>query len=50
LGRPDVWRQTCSRIAALGLRCQVLATGYDVDQPQDYRRALADGLLEETPC
>ena len=49
-GGPDVWQQTCSRIAALGLRCQVLATGYDVDQPQDYRRALADGLLEDTPC
>ena len=49
-GGPDVWRQTCSRIAALGLRSHVLATGYDVDQPQDYQRALADGLLEDTPC
>lgn len=49
-GGPDVWQQTCSRIAALGLRCRILATGYDVDQPQDYRRALADGLLEDTPC
>lgn len=47
---PEVWRQTCFRIAALGLRCHVLATGYDVDQPQDYQRALADGLLEDIPC
>lgn len=49
-GGPEVWQQTCSRIATLGLHCHVLATGYDVDQPQDYRRALADGLLEDISC
>lgn len=49
-GGPQVWQQTCSRIGTLGLHCHVLATGYDVDQPQDYRRALADGLLEDIPC
>ena len=45
-GGERVWAQTQARIAALGLDCHVLATGYDLDRPDDYRRALRDGLLE----
>ena len=45
-GGEQVWAQTQARIAALGLDCHVLATGYDLDRPDDYRRALRDGLLE----
>ncbi|HEY9193685.1 MAG TPA: TIGR04282 family arsenosugar biosynthesis glycosyltransferase, partial [Methyloversatilis sp.] len=45
-GGEQVWTQTQARIAALGLDCHVLATGYDLDRPDDYRRALRDGLME----
>ena len=45
-GSEQVWAQTQARGDALGLRCHVLATGYDLDRPDDYRRAVRDGLME----
>ena len=44
-GSEQVWAQTQARGDALGLRCHVLATGYDLDRPDDYRRAVRDGLM-----
>lgn len=46
-GGEQVWTQTQARIAELGLDCHVLATGYDLDRPDDYRRALRDGMMGE---
>ena len=45
-GSEQVWAQTQARVAVLRLDCAVLTTGYDLDRPDDYRRALRDGLLE----
>jgi hypothetical protein len=28
----------------------VLPTGYDVDHPADWQRALREGLLDDSPC
>jgi glycosyltransferase A (GT-A) superfamily protein (DUF2064 family) len=49
-GSAGVWPQTISVIERLGLPTQVLATGYDLDRPDDYRRAVAEGLLVPEPC
>ncbi len=49
-GGSEVWRQTRERIESLGLSCRVMGTGYDLDRPEDYERALAEGLLEDIPC
>jgi rSAM/selenodomain-associated transferase 1 len=48
-GGEQVWSQTQARIAVLGLDCHMLATGYDLDRPDDYRRALRDGLIGAPP-
>ncbi|WP_430434195.1 TIGR04282 family arsenosugar biosynthesis glycosyltransferase [Methyloversatilis sp.] len=49
-GTPSVWTQTRARLDALGLRTRVLPTGYDVDHPADWQRALREGLLEGGAC
>lgn len=49
-GTPSVWTQTRARLDALGLRTSVLPTGYDVDHPADWQRALREGLLEGDAC
>lgn len=49
-GTPSVWTQTRARVDALGLRTCVLPTGYDVDHPADWQRALREGLLEGSAC
>lgn len=49
-GSPSVWPQTITAIGRLGLDTHVLATGYDLDRPDDYRRAVAAGLLVPAPC
>jgi rSAM/selenodomain-associated transferase 1 len=49
-GTPSVWTQTRARFDALGLRTCVLPTGYDVDHPADWQRALREGLLEGGAC
>ncbi|MDY0054810.1 MAG: TIGR04282 family arsenosugar biosynthesis glycosyltransferase [Methyloversatilis sp.] len=49
-GTPSVWTQTRARLDALGLRTSVLPTGYDVDHPADWQRALREGLLEGEAC
>lgn len=49
-GSSSVWAQTCARLDALGLRTCVLPTGYDVDHPADWQRALREGLLEGSAC
>jgi rSAM/selenodomain-associated transferase 1 len=49
-GSAGVWPQTLAVIERLGLPTHVLATGYDLDRPDDYRRAVAEGLLVPEPC
>lgn len=49
-GSAKVWPQTLARIEQLGLHTQTLAPGYDLDRPDDYRRAVAAGLLVPDPC
>lgn len=49
-GTPSVWTQTRARLDALGLRTSVLPTGYDVDHPADWQRALREGLLDASAC
>lgn len=49
-GSSSVWAQTWARLDALGLRTSVLPTGYDVDHPADWQRALREGLLEGGAC
>lgn len=44
-GTGEVWSQTRARLDALGLSACVLATGYDVDRPQDWQRAVDEGLF-----
>ncbi|WP_374337649.1 TIGR04282 family arsenosugar biosynthesis glycosyltransferase [Methyloversatilis sp.] len=46
-GSDRVWPQTRRRLDDLGLRTRVLATGYDLDRPEDWRRALREGRLED---
>lgn len=49
-GSAGVWSQTRAVFRRLGLLTHVLATGYDLDRPDDYRRAVAEGLLVPEPC
>ena len=49
-GSASVWAQTRARLDALGLRTCVLPTGYDVDHPADWQRALREGLLDASAC
>jgi rSAM/selenodomain-associated transferase 1 len=49
-GSASVWTQTRDRVDALGLRACVLPSGYDVDHPADWQRALREGLLDDGPC
>lgn len=49
-GSSSVWAQTRAHLDALGLRTCVLPTGYDVDHPADWQRALREGLLEGSAC
>jgi rSAM/selenodomain-associated transferase 1 len=49
-GSAGVWPQTLARIEQLGLHTQTLVPGYDLDRPDDYRRAVAEGLLVPEPC
>ncbi|MDP2869386.1 TIGR04282 family arsenosugar biosynthesis glycosyltransferase [Methyloversatilis sp.] len=49
-GSAGVWSQTLAVIDRLGLHAQTLATGYDLDRPDDYRRAVAEGLLVPELC
>jgi len=43
-GTAAVLEQTLMRIAQLGLRHRCLSTAYDVDMPEDVKRALRSGL------
>lgn len=49
-GGPQVWAQTRTRLDALALRRFVLPTGYDVDRPEDWRRAQREGRIEAPAC
>ncbi|MFH1815745.1 MAG: TIGR04282 family arsenosugar biosynthesis glycosyltransferase [Pseudomonadota bacterium] len=49
-GSAGVWQQTQAVAGRLGLHVQTLATGYDLDRPDDYRRAVAEGLLVPESC
>jgi uncharacterized protein len=44
----SVMRDTRDRLLSLGWRWAELETLWDVDEPEDYRRLVAEGLLEAT--
>lgn len=48
-GGPQVMAQTRARLHALNLRWHELETLWDVDRPEDYRRLLQTGWLDEIP-
>ena len=45
-GTSHVMKDTRERLSALGWRWQELESLWDVDQPEDYQRLLASGLLD----
>jgi rSAM/selenodomain-associated transferase 1 len=49
-GGSDVLRETLRRAAALGLRAELVAGTYDVDEEADVRRLLADPALVRLPA
>lgn len=48
-GGPGVMAATRGQLRGSGLRWQELATLWDVDRPDDYRRLLQSGLLDALP-
>ena len=46
-GTRDVWSETRARLEKSALAWAALETCWDVDRPEDYKRALAGGLLSE---
>ncbi len=48
-GGPQVMAQTRAQLHALNLRWHELETLWDVDRPEDYRRLLQTGWLDEIP-
>ena len=48
-GGAQVMAQTRARLRELGLRWQELETLWDIDRPDDYRRLLQTGWLDEAP-
>lgn len=49
-GESQVMAQTRAWLQALGLRWHELETLWDVDRPEDYRRLLQTGWLDEIPA
>lgn len=48
-GESTVMAATRERLRGAGLRWKEMPERWDVDRPEDYRRALASGLLAEAP-
>ena len=47
-GGPDVMAQTRARLQTLGWTWRELDTLWDIDRPEDYRRLMDSGLLDNT--
>ena len=49
-GGANVAADTRARLAGAGASWKELAASWDIDRPEDYTRAQAEGLLERGPC